>query len=264
MQNNSKRIAVIERPLLEQAEAIIRKSISEHRGLLVVGLCEVNYRGRASSKLETGDRIIVVKEDGAILVHRPTDYSPVNWQPPGSLFETRLQKDGLLLTAVRRRPREVLRILFGQIYSIAVLSLVDTGDFSLFASEGEMRDAISADPSLVEDGLRIISIEKKIEPGFVDLYGIDNQRRLVLIEVKRRTAGKDAVLQLAKYLETIRSSINRDARGILVAPDIAKGAQALLATLKLEFKPLSPKRCAEVLNTTKTASILEWLGGERG
>jgi len=59
-------------------------------------------------------------------------------------------------------------------------------------------------------------------------------------------------------LETIRSSTNRDARGILVAPDIAKGAQALIATLKLEFKPLSPRRCAEV-SRTKTASILDYL-----
>jgi len=259
VQSSLERVTVIEKPLLEQAEAIIKKSTSEHRGLLIVGLCEVGYRGRASSKLEAGDRIIVVKEDGATLVHRPTDYSPVNWQPPGCLLETRLQKDGLLLAAVRRRPREALRILFRQIYSINVLNIVDRGDFSLFASEEEMRDAIKADPNLVEDGLRIISIEKKVEPGFVDLYGIDGQRRLVLIETKRKTAGKDAVLQLAKYLETIRSSTNRDARGILVAPDIAKGAQALIATLKLEFKPLSPRRCAEVLSRTKTASILDYL-----
>jgi len=48
-------------------------------------------------------------------------------------------------------------------------------------------------------------------------------------------------------------------RGILVAPSLAKGAQSLLAALNLEFKPLSPKRCAEVLKARKGRRLTEYL-----
>jgi len=36
-------------------------------------------------------------------------------------------------------------------------------------------------------------------------------------------------------------------RGILAAPKIGKGVQQLLSTLNIEFKQLTPRKCAEVL-----------------
>ncbi len=259
MKKETKHVSVVEKPLLEHAESVIRKSLLEHRGLLVIGSCEVDYRGRASSKLEAGDRIVIIKEDGAILVHRPTEYSPVNWQPPGCLFETRRTNEGLSIRAVRRKPREVLEVNFKKIYVINTLNLTDKGVFHLFASEEDMQKAIVLNPSLIEPGLRITSIEKKVEPGFVDLCGLSKEGRLVIIEIKRKTAGKDAAIQLAKYVEAIKPFTEREIRGILAAPNIAKDVQPLLATLKLEFKPLSPKKCAETLNKKRTAKILDYL-----
>ena len=88
---------------------------------------------------------------------------------------------------------------------------------------------------------------KHVEPGFVDIYGEDKDGKLVIIEVKRKTASKDAVLQLSKYIEPIKAKVNRKIRAVLVAPSLGKDVQRLLSEMGLEFKELDPKKCAEVL-----------------
>jgi RecB family endonuclease NucS len=138
---------------------------------------------------------------------------------------------------------------------ISALSLVDSGEFSLYASEEDMHKAILLKPSLLEEGFKPISYEKKVDPGFVDVYGVDKNGKLVVVEVKRRTAGKEAAFQLAKYIDAIKGRADRKIRGILVAPNIAKDVQRLLATLGLEFKALDPRKCAEVLKRAEMRKL---------
>jgi len=138
------------------------------------------------------------------------------------------------------------------------MSLVDRGKFSLYASEEDMQKAILLEPSILEPGLKPITYEKKVEPGFVDVYGVDRNGKLVVVEIKRKTAGRTAALQLAKYVDFIRTVVNREVRGVLVAPRLAKGVQRLLATLRLEFKALDPKKCAEVLRRSETRKLAEF------
>jgi RecB family endonuclease NucS len=138
------------------------------------------------------------------------------------------------------------------------MSLVDRGDFSLHASESDMQRAILLDPSILEVGFKPISYEKKVEPGFVDVYGVDRNGRLVVVEIKRKTAGRNAALQLAKYVDFVKTMVNREIRGVLVAPRLAKGVQKLLATLGLEFKALAPKKCAEILRRTETRKLADF------
>ncbi|MEM2937561.1 MAG: endonuclease NucS, partial [Candidatus Bathyarchaeia archaeon] len=57
------------------------------------------------------------------------------------------------------------------------------------------------------------------------------------------------------YLEAVKSRTNREVRGILAAPNIAKDVQRLLETLKLEFKALNPKKCAEILKRAETMRL---------
>jgi len=165
--------------------------------------------------------------------------------------------NSLVIKAVRRKPSEAIEITFNRIHAIATLTLTDRGEFSLYASEEEMGEAIKSDPNLIEPDLRLTSMEKKVEPGFIDLYGTDKQGRLVVIEVKRTTAGRRAATQLARYVEAIKQHTNRKVRGILVAPNISKETKTLLATLNIEFKQLSPRRCAETLNRKRERETLD-------
>jgi len=259
-------VEVVVNPPLSEAVAFIKRAIERKKVALIVGLCRVDYKGRASSTLEFGERIVILKVDGSIQVHRPWDVNPVNWQPPGCIFHVDMTKDELLrIRAVRRSPHEIVDVFFKSVYLSSALDLVDEGEFALYASEHDMQRAILLEPSLLEEGFKIISYEKPVEPGFIDLYGIDSAGRFVVVELKRRPADKDAVIQLAKYVEEVKKrSPFREVRGVLVAPDLHRGVLTLLKSLGLEFKRLDPKRCAKVLESrSKDYKLTRFLGGKR-
>ena len=138
---------------------------------------------------------------------------------------------------------------------VSALSLEDSGDFLLHATEDDMHRAILLKPDLLEEGFKPISWEKKVEPGFVDIYGEDRNGKLVIVEVKRKTASKEDALQLAKYIEPIKAKVNREVRAVLAAPSLGKDVQRMLVTLGLEYKSLDPKVCAEVLKKTENAKL---------
>jgi RecB family endonuclease NucS len=256
--SDRKPATVYENPTIDEALLAVKAAISRRKTLIVAGSCWVDYRGRASSTLEPGERVLIVKEDRSILVHRSKGHEPVNWQPSGCVLHTDKKKNVLVIRAVRPKPREILIISFEQVFFVSILGLIDTGKVSLYASEEDMQKAILLQPSIVEEGLKPITYEKKVEPGFIDVYSIDKNGRMVVIEIKRKTAGRGAALQLAKYVDSLKITVNREIRGILVAPQIARGVQKLLVTLGLEFRSLDPKKCAEVLGKKETKKLVDF------
>jgi RecB family endonuclease NucS len=255
----SSKSAVLLNPSLTDAASLIEKAFSARRTLIVAGSCTVRYAGRASSTLEPGERLLIIKEDGALLVHRPVGYEPVNWQPSGSVFHVQVRQDSLEVHGVRQKPRESVKVTFDSVFMVSSFDLEDSGEFLLFASEQDMHKAILLKPSLLEEGFKPISYEKKVEPGFVDVYGEDKNGKLVVVEVKRKTASKEAALQLARYIDAIKTKANRELRGVLAAPSLGKGVQRLLETLGLEFRALDPKKCAEVLKKAENAKLETFL-----
>jgi RecB family endonuclease NucS len=253
-------LSILVDPELSDAEGAVKEAFQQRRVLIVVGRCWVRYVGRAASKLEKGERILMMKADGSVLLHRSTGYEPVNWMPGGSVVFGVQTKDGVLeIRAVRQKPRESVRVFFDQISLVYSSILTDSAVFSLHASEQDMQKALLSRPQLLEQGLRIISYEKKVEPGFVDVYGVDSHGRLVVVEIKRGTARKEAVMQLARYVEAIRNKADREVRGVLAAPNIAKDVQRLLTTLKLEYRHLDPRKCSEALGRAETKKLAEFI-----
>lgn len=259
--NHNNKISVLIEPSLAEAKVLIEKAFVQRKTLIIAGSCQVDYSGRANSKLELGERILIIKADGSLLVHRPTGYEPVNWQPSGSVFHAQIKEDQLEVHAVRQKPRENVKVLFSKVLTVSALSLQDAGDFILNASEEDMHKAILIKPELIEEGFKPISYEKKVEPGFVDVYGTDKQGRLVVVEVKRKAANKEAVLQLSGYIDAIKTKADRPIRGLLVAPSLGKDVQRILSTTGLEFKALDPKKCAEVLKKTSTSKLEKFFNG---
>jgi RecB family endonuclease NucS len=271
---NSNKTSILENPDLKDALTIICDAISERRVIIIIGKCNVNYLGRAKSSLKDGERIVIIKADGSVLIHRPSGLEPVNYISSTTkrgisattyrerkriecLFETKIKRNTLSIKVVHKRSKERLTIDFTKIYMISASSLTDHGKFFLYASEEDMQKAILAYPNLIEDGFRPINYEKKVTPGFIDIYGVDSRGQFVVIEIKRKNADKSAVLQLAKYIKVIKGDRDEGIRGILVAPSIARGVQKLLASLNLEFKLLAPKKCAELIIKMKSEEKLE-------
>jgi RecB family endonuclease NucS len=246
-----KRQITLQNPELKDAVNVIKSGVSRHRTLVLAGKCTVDYDGRASSKLEEGERLVIIKPDGSTLVHRPKDYSPVNWQPSGSIFHTKLEKKGLVIRIFRRKERESMVVTFTELKLVSLLDLVDSGTFTLYASEKEMQEAILLKPEILEQGFRPISKEMAVDPGFIDIIGYDSKGTLTVVEIKRVKANKKAVEQLKKYMDVIDLDANRPVRAILVAPEMTNNAIQLLKKLGYEFKSLSPQECSEILKQRK-------------
>jgi RecB family endonuclease NucS len=247
-------------PTLSDAAETLTKAFRARSLAIIVGNCRVDYEGRASSTLEWGERIAMVKQDGSVLVHRPTGYEPVNWQPPKCMVSVRFDNDILVVNASRSQPKETVSIEFKEITLVATGNLADSGEFALHVTEEQMKQAILTAPDLVEAGLKPLQQEKSLgEAGFTDIVAEDKDGNLVVVEIKRVTASKDAVMQLQRYLDTLRKRIDRPIRGMVVAPELRKSAQASLNTLKLEFIRLAPEKCFTVLKSRKDAKLSQFL-----
>ncbi|RLF09406.1 MAG: endonuclease NucS, partial [Thermoprotei archaeon] len=153
---------IVERPSPQEALEGVQEALRKGYVLVLAGRCSVNYSGRASSRLGLGDRVVIYKPDGSLLVHRPAGYEPVNWMPAGS-YLTALNEEGLCLRALRRKPFEELKVTFEQVYFAAAGLLIDEEEFFLYATEEEMKRAVELRPSLIEPGFKLYSREKRLQ-----------------------------------------------------------------------------------------------------
>lgn len=249
----------------EEAIVIIKYALRQRRFIQILGSCHVEYRGRARSVLTEGERLIVLKRDGALLVHQPEGTEPVNWQPPGATVKVSLDAGKLVLHVNRPKPRETVRIVFTKLFLVSASDIYDAGQFSMYLTEEEMQKVLTAHPELIEPGLRTIRRERPVPPGFIDIYAQDAEGHIVMIEIKRRKADREAVLQLHKYIKSFQRSQQHapKIRGILVAPSLAKGVKTLLEQLGLEYRKVSPEDCYRLLRQPMSRRLTEFCVGEQ-
>lgn len=204
----------------------------------IVGCCRIEYSGRAKSFLDYGDRLVIIKPDGTVMVHGDSKREPLNWQPPGTKVSYMLD-DGLAIEAKRTSPPEHMHIHFKDIHAVSVFRLDDAAEIDLVGDEANVKDRIEKDPSILEPGLRVISREVTTESGYIDLLCEDAQGRTVIVEVKRTSISPSAVYQLEAYLIDFRKK-NKEAnvRGILCAPRISSMAKVLMEEKGMEFREI--------------------------
>ena len=205
--------------------------------LLIIGDCMIDYRGRARSFLDWGERIIMIKQDGSVLVHQPIMREPVNWQPSGSKTDFSVKDDLLILKSRHTRPPEKMKITFRTIKLIATSTLYDKAKLLISGMETDVVNEIISNPEVIEDGLRISKREKHVKSGMIDLFGYDCNHIPVVIEVKRSLATISAVQQLRMYVNDIKKDVDTaNVRGILCAPRIPDMVKKLLNDYDLEWK----------------------------
>jgi hypothetical protein len=210
--------------------------------LLVMGECMVDYHGRAKSLLDWGERLIMIKQDGTVLVHQPIMREPVNWQPTGSITEFKTKDDLLILNCRHLKPAEKMKVTFRQLKLVTATSLIDKANLVISGMEIDVVNQIVRDPSIIEDGLRIIKREKPVKTGSIDLYGFDKNHIPVVIEVKRSLATISSVHQLRMYVTDIKKDRKEPkVRGILCAPRVPDMVKKLLEEQRLEWREVKRK-----------------------
>ncbi|MGD0330184.1 MAG: endonuclease NucS domain-containing protein [Nitrososphaeria archaeon] len=227
-------------PLLEKAVRSMEESLRAKKFIVCLGLFSVEYIGRSSSYLGFGERLLIVKEDGSVIVHRRNGHEPVNWQPRGCVIKCSLLNDTMMVLSERRKPKEFLKMVFEEVYVLMSSLPVDDAKFLMGPTEKTFYKILYSNPDFIEKGLKLVSKQKAIPSGIPDFTGVDLSGNYVLIEVKRCVAGIDAVKQLDRYIKNQPGKF----RGILCAPSITRSAASLLnkkgyAFKRLDFKALS-------------------------
>lgn len=225
---------VIQNPELEEASEILKEYLSREYTVQVNGLCTVNYTGRAASKLDRGERLLIKKQDSALLVHGPDNYQPKNWQPEVDSFDVEVKDETLVLKARRRNPDEMVEVYFDEISLVTVDQMVDKSELKIAGHEVDIHESIEEDPEMVEEGLKVVEREKETPAGFIDVFARDEDDDYVVIEVKRNP-DYNTVLQLQRYVEEIEDEFNGGIRGILVAPKMTDKVLDYLEERGLEF-----------------------------
>ncbi|WP_096394173.1 endonuclease NucS [Halorubrum trapanicum] len=238
-------------------EALWELEDAFERGDLVsaFGTCTVSYEGRAASDLGPGDRLLVLKPDGAALVHTDEGRQPVNWQPPGSEHRAAVREGRLRVRSTRSNPDETLTVRFSDIHQLSAMAVTGGRDLTLHGSEEDLRTRILERPDLVESGFEPRETERPSSAGPMDVFGVDKNGTPVVVELKRRRVGPDAVGQLARYVRALREELGIDdtaggddadsddapaARGVLVAPSVTDRAAERLADRGFDHVALDP------------------------
>jgi len=224
------------------AHDLVADALDDDAMVALFGRCTVDYDGRAASTLGPGDRLVVLKPDGAALVHTDEGQQPVNWQPPGSHHAVAVDDGDLRVESERETPAETLSVRFKRVAHATAYDATDPEDLALTGTEADLCERILNDPSLLEPGFEPRATERETSAGAVDIFGVDANGRRVVVELKRRRVGPDAVSQLNRYVDALRRDSHDGAavRGILVAPSVTDRARRLLTERGLAFVPVEP------------------------
>ena len=193
---------------------------------LIVARCEVTYTGRLSAYLPESTRLLLLKADGSVLVHADAGgYKPLNWMTPPTI----VAEEGDVLVVRKRsgQTEDRLEIRLVEVFSDVEHEMGEAAALEKDGVEGDLQDALGADPTALGEPLRLVRREWPTDVGPVDLMCRHEDGAWVAVEIKR-VGTIDAVEQLTRYLECIRIDPAKAAcRGILAAQVLKPQAVAL-------------------------------------
>jgi RecB family endonuclease NucS len=202
---------------------------------LLVARCEVRYSGRLNAVLPEAVRLLILKDDGSVLVHDDAGgYKPLNWMS-GATF---IEQDGDVLTVRKPKMEDVLEIRLAEVLSDVVHDMGESAALQKDGVERHLQEELAAAPSALGEELTLVKREWSTEVGPVDLMCRDESGEWVAVEIKR-IGTIEAVEQLTRYLGFIREDPAKAAcRGILAAQKFKPQAVTLAESRGI--------RCAEV------------------
>lgn len=202
---------------------------------LVIAKCSVDYAGRLSAHLPLANRLLMLKNDGSILVHSDGgSYKPLNWMsPPCSIVISEpdeIQVDAGITQIWKVTQKKTDDVLIVSIYEVEHDSAHDLGvDPGLIKDgvEAHLQKLLAEQITLLGDGHTLVRREYMTAIGPVDILARDHVGAAVAVEIKRR-GDIDGVEQLTRYLELM----NRDphltpVQGVFAAQEIKPQARTL-------------------------------------
>ena len=198
---------------------------------VLVARCSIGYSGRLTTRLASGDRIIIFKDDGSVCVHGPKGFKPINYMSGPTVLE----EVAGLITIRRPATGETLMIEIEDVIADSTHALEDNASLEREGRELELHALLERSPDLIEEGIEVLEREHITDVGPVDFICKDTEGRIVLVEVKRVKAVAAAVEQVVRYREHVEKGATfAGARAIVLAPEFAPQARNLAERRNVE------------------------------
>jgi RecB family endonuclease NucS len=222
--------------------------------IIIIGNCRVDYDGRINSHIDLGERILIIKNDRSVVVHKPKGVMPINYMKEKSIVEFFVEPfnsidfpdvDSLFIVNIFSvKNKESMRVEFFSIKHYTSMPLFDESSIELEGTEKDMSDMIMDNPELISKDFKPLSREEHNKYGFIDVFGYENDK-LVVVECKKVQAEYNAVMQLDRYVKRLSASkgIPTDKiKGVIAAPSISESAYDYLRKLGYEFRTVNPPK----------------------
>ena len=197
----------------------------------------MDYAGRLSAHLPLATRLLVLKNDGSVLVHSDSlSYKPLNWMSPPAVFTLDDVDDERAAAGVIELWR-VTHAKTADLLLISIHEILHDSQHELGVDPGLQKDGVEADlqrllaeqVDVIGDGLTLVRREFPTAIGPVDLLLRDPAGGTIAVEVKRR-GDIDGVEQLTRYLELLgRDPHLAPVTGVFAAQEIKPQAKVLAA-----------------------------------
>jgi RecB family endonuclease NucS len=196
---------------------------------LVIARCQVDYAGRLTAHLPLATRLIMVKNDGSVLIHSDGgSYKPLNWMSPPCTLREGVADDGVVeWTVTAGKTDDTLRIRIEEVLHDSAHELgIDPG-LQKDGVEKHLQELLAEHTTALGPGMSLVRREYMTAIGPVDLLCKDETNSSVAVEIKRR-GDIDGVEQLTRYLELMnRDPLLAPVRGIFAAQEIKPQARVL-------------------------------------
>jgi RecB family endonuclease NucS len=202
---------------------------------LVIARCSVDYTGRLSAHLPLATRLLLLKNDGSILVHADSgSYKPLNWMnPPCTITVEEPAAEAAEFGVIevwkvaQAKTQDVLWVSIHEVISDVAHDLGEEPGLIKDGVEAHLQELLADQLHHLGDGFNLIRREYMTAIGPVDILATDAAGGTVAIELKRR-GDIDGVEQLTRYLELLnRDPLLAPVRGVFAAQEIKPQARKL-------------------------------------
>jgi endonuclease len=201
---------------------------------LVIALCAVDYSGRLSAHLPLATRLLMLKNDGSILVHSDSgSYKPLNWMnPPCTIVVEEPSAEAAEFGVIevwkvqQKKTEDVLKVSIHEIIADVAHELGDDPGLIKDGVEAHLQVLLAEQITLVHEEATLVRREYMTAIGPVDILARDSSGSIA-VELKRR-GDIDGVEQLTRYLELMnRDPLLAPVRGVFAAQEIKPQARKL-------------------------------------
>lgn len=210
---------------------------------LVIAKCSVDYVGRLRAHLPRATRLLMVKNDGSVLIHSDGgSYKPLNWMsPPATMHVSNREALEESTTFDLSEDPDI-----EQFWRVQAAKSDDYLLIRIYEIIGELSHDLGIDPGLIKDGVEadlqrllaeqihtlgegytLVRREYPTAIGPVDILARDSNGATVAVELKR-VGDIDGVEQLTRYLELLnRDPLLAPVKGVFAAQKIKPQAKTL-------------------------------------